>query len=78
MKNNTVLETTKGMTKRFSWAYNPGAMKAQTWYNTTGKANKNAAISKIFSGTMKGDMTEVAIKVAPTGKCATKGAASKS
>jgi hypothetical protein len=78
MKNNKVLEITKGMTKRFSWVYKPGAMKAQTWYKTTGKANKNAAINKILSGTMKGEITDVAMRVVPAGKCDTKGAANKS
>jgi hypothetical protein len=78
MKNNKVLEMTKGMTKRFSWVYKPGAMKAQTWYKTTGKANKNAAINKILSGTMKGEITDVAMRVVPAGKCETKGAANKS
>ena len=78
MKNNKVLEMTKGMTKRFSWVYKPGAMKAQTWYKTTGKANKNAAINKILSGTMKGEITDVAMRVVPAGKCDTKGAANKS
>jgi hypothetical protein len=78
MKNNKVLEMTKGMTKRFSWVYKPGAMKAQTWYKTTGKANKKAAIIKILSGTMKGEITDVAMRVVPAGKCDTKGAANKS
>ena len=78
MKNKTVLEITKGMTKRFSWAYKPGAMKAHIWYSTTGNANKKAAIIKILSGTMNGEMTEVAMRVVPAGKCATKGAANKS
>ena len=78
MKNNKVLEMTKGMTKRFSCVYKPGAMKAHTWYKTTGRANKNAAINKILSGTMKGEMTDVAIRVVPAGKCDTNGAANKS
>ena len=78
MKNSKVLETTKGMTKRFSWVYKPGAIKAQTWYKTTGKANKNAAIINILRGTMNGEMTDVAMSVVPAGKCETKGAANKS
>ena len=78
MKNSKVLDTTSGMTKRFSWVYKPGAMKAQTWYKTTGKANKNAAINKILSGTMKGEITDVAMRVVPAGKCETKGAANRS
>jgi hypothetical protein len=53
-------------------------MKAHIWYSTTGKANKNAAIINILRGTMKGEMTEVAIRVVPAGKLATKGAANKS
>ena len=41
-------------------------------------ATMKAAISVIFSGTRIGEMTFVAIKVAPLGKCATSGAASRS
>ena len=78
MKNNKVLEMTRGMTKRFSWVYKPGAMNAQTWYKTTGNANKKAAIINILSGTMKGEMTDVAMRVVPAGKCDTSGAANKS
>ncbi len=41
----------------------------------TGNATRKAAISMILSGTMKGEITEVAISVAPLGRCATSGAA---
>ena len=58
--------------------YKPGAMKAHIWYKTTGNANKNAAINNILSGTMNGEMTDVAMSVVPAGKWETKGAASKS
>jgi len=73
-----VLDTTKGITNFFSCAYKPGAMKAHNWYSTTGRAIKKAVIIKILSGTMKGEITEVAIKVAPLGKLATKGCAKMS
>ena len=56
----------------------PGAMKAQTCHSTTGRASRKAETSKILSGTMKGEITEVAISVAPLGRWATRGAASKS
>ncbi len=78
MKNSKVLDTTSGMTKRYSWVNKHGAMKAQTWYKTTGNANKNAAINKILSRTMNGEMTDVAMRVVPAGKCETKGAANRS
>jgi hypothetical protein len=50
-------------------------MKAQAWYSTTGRATRKAAIKRIFSGTRKGEITEVAISVAPLGSVATSGAA---
>lgn len=78
MKNSTVLETTSGSTRRFSCAYRPGATKAQTCHSTKGRAIRKADISRIFKGTMKGEITEVAIMVAPWGRCATSGAASRS
>ena len=78
MKNSTVLETTNGKTSFFSCEYRPGATNAHTCQSTNGKASKKADISKILSGTMKGEITEVAISVAPLGKCATSGAARKS
>ena len=78
MKNNKVLDTTKGITRRFSWEYRPGATKAQVWYSTTGKASRNAASNVIFSGTRNGEITFVAISVVPFGRFATSGAASRS
>ena len=65
MKNSSVLEITSGSTSFFSCEYRPGATNAHTWYSTTGSAIRNAAISRIFSGTRKGEITEVAISVAP-------------
>ena len=50
-------------------------MKAHIWYSTMGKAIRKAVINRILSGTMKGEITEVAIKVAPLGKWTIKGAA---
>jgi hypothetical protein len=73
-----VLDTTSGSTIRFSWLYRPGATKAHSWYSTTGSASRNAASKVIFSGTRNGEMTLVAIKVAPAGRLATSGAASMS
>ena len=70
-----MLENTSGSTSFFSCEYRPGATNAQTWYSTTGSASRNAAISRIFSGTRNGEITEVAISVAPLGRCATSGAA---
>ncbi|OQC09355.1 MAG: hypothetical protein BWX79_01446 [Alphaproteobacteria bacterium ADurb.Bin100] len=78
MKNSTVLETTSGNTSFFSCVYRPGATKAQSWYSTTGNAIRKAAISRIFNGTMNGEITEVAISVAPVGRVAINGAASRS
>src|SRR5574343_1236044 len=78
MKKSTVLEITSGSTSFFSCEYRPGATKAQTCHSTKGKASKKADISKILSGTMKGEITEVAISVAPLGRWATRGAARKS
>ncbi|GAO26723.1 serine-tRNA ligase [Alicycliphilus sp. B1] len=78
MKNSTVLETTSGSTRRFSCEYRPGATKAHTCHSTKGSAIRKAVISRIFSGTMKGEITEVAIMVAPCGRWATSGAASRS
>ena len=43
-----------------------------------GKAIKKAVMNKILSGTMNGEMTEVAIKVAPLGKWTIRGAAKMS
>jgi hypothetical protein len=68
MKNSTVLETTRGKTSFFSCEYRPGATKAHTCHSTNGKASKKADISKILSGTMKGEITDVAISVAPFGQ----------
>ena len=76
--NSMVLEITSGNTMRFSCEYRPGATKAHTWYSTTGRASMKAPMSVIFSGTKIGEMTLVAISVAPLGRCATRGAASKS
>ncbi len=78
MKNSNVLDMTSGKTSFFSWVYKPGATNAQTWYSTTGRAIRNAAISVIFSGTTNGEITLVAISVAPAGNWATSGAASMS
>jgi hypothetical protein len=75
MKNSSVLEITSGITSFFSWEYSPGATKAHAWYSTTGSATRKAAISRIFSGTRNGEITEVAISVAPLGKVAISGAA---
>ena len=58
--------------------YRPGATNAHTWYSTTGSASRKAASSVIFSGTRNGEITLVAISVAPAGNCATSGAASRS
>src|SRR5438046_10642813 len=77
-KNSTVLDTTSGSTSFFSWVYSPGATKAQTWYSTTGSASRKAAISVIFSGTMKGEITLVAISLVPAGRLATSGCARRS
>jgi hypothetical protein len=63
-----VLEITSGSTSFFSCEYRPGATKAHTWYSTTGSAIRKAAISRIFSGTTKGEITEVAISVVPLGR----------
>jgi hypothetical protein len=68
MKNSTVLRHTSGSTSFFSCEYRPGATKAQTWYSTTGKASRKAAMNMIFSGTRNGEITEVAISVAPLGR----------
>ena len=65
---------TSGNTSFFSCMYKPGATNDQTCHRTTGKAIKNAVIIMIFKGTRKGEITDVAIKVAPLGKCTTKGA----
>ena len=73
-----MLDKTSGNTSFFSCVYKPGATKAHIWYSTTGKANKKAAINKIFRGTKNGEITEVAIMVAPTGNWATSGAAKMS
>ena len=73
-----MLDTTSGNTSFFSCVYKPGATNAHIWYSTTGKANKKAAISKILSGTKNGEITEVAIIVAPAGNWATNGAAKMS
>ena len=73
-----MLDTTSGNTSFFSCEYRPGATKAHTCHSTTGKAARNAVMSRIFRGTIKGEITEVAISVAPLGKCATSGAARKS
>src|SRR5574343_656955 len=75
MNNRIVLEMTSGSTSFFSCAYRPGATKAHTWYSTTGSASRKPVISMILSGTMNGEITEVAISVAPLGRCATSGAA---
>src|SRR5438105_10873725 len=77
-KNSSVLEITSGSTSFFSCVYRPGATKAQSWYSTTGSATRNAAIKVIFSGTMNGDSTLVAIIVVPLGSVAASGCASKS
>ena len=75
MKNSSVLEITSGMTSFFSCEYNPGATNAHTWYSTTGSAIMKAAMNKILIGTTKGEITLVAISVAPFGSVATSGAA---
>ncbi|MNL38997.1 hypothetical protein D3C87_1612490 [compost metagenome] len=68
MKNSNVLEMTSGSTSFFSCEYRPGATKAHTCHSTKGNASKKAAMSKILSGTMNGEITEVAISVAPLGR----------
>ena len=73
-----MLDTTSGITSRFSWLYRPGATKAHNWYSTIGSATMKAASSVIFNGTMKGEMTLVAISVVPLGSEATSGAAIRS
>src|SRR3990167_21957 len=78
MKNSSVLEITSGSTSFFSCEYRPGATKAHTCQSTNGSASKKAEINKILSGTMNGEITDVAISVAPLGRWATSGAARKS
>ena len=54
------------------------AFPTETVYGLGADARNPGAINKIFRGTKKGEITEVAIMVAPTGNWATSGAAKMS
>ena len=46
--NSSELEITNGTAQRFSRLYNPGEIKAQTWYSTHGDETNIAHSSGIF------------------------------
>ena len=73
-----MLPSTSGRARRFSWAYSPGATKAQAWYSTTGRQITKATIKVTLIGTKNGVTTPVAIIRVPAGKVCSIGCARRS
>ncbi|MNP68010.1 hypothetical protein D3C76_1639110 [compost metagenome] len=63
-----MLDTSSGRAMRFSWRYMAGAMKLQAWCNSTGMATNSAAIRVSLNGARNGEVTLVAIMLAPSGR----------
>src|SRR5205814_2708492 len=70
IRNSTELAITSGSTRRFSFAYRPGATNAHTWYRTYGSAITNATRNATLTGTRNTPTTSVAIIWPPAGSAA--------